>query len=337
MKKTATASRFFVLGALCAVFFVPSGVQAQTISTQPNAISSVRVPPGTTYLSPIQHTVPFNIPTTASTFSDTLSGWSGVGTSSVQVLTHVVSSATNVCGRVFTFTEFYSIFYATSTCTFNGGNTLTAGSKIVMAVQNLGTNDVYVNTDSFADPFWVWTLGTDPLQSFAPFTLNDGALGLATSTAQAFCETNFPFDNFNIINATITFFPSGMCKIAAFLFIPSNYSLAQYTLLASTTQAKIPFSYAYGVRDIVNGFSAASSTNNFPTTNIPFPNIATGTPFDGFIPSTIGSLSTTTISTYLPDSIRLTLLNFQRLALWLTLGFLVYRRVVPHHVMEHKT
>jgi len=152
---------------------------------------------------------------------------------------------------------------------------------------------------------------------------------ISTSTLATFCDNNFPFDNSSIVQATLTYLPNGICKVATILIVPSSNSLSDLAYLASTTQGKVPFSYVFDAYDIFSGLTA-SSTGNIAAMSLSFPDISSSTPFGSFIPTSVVGLSTSTISTYLPESVRLGMLGLQRVALWSGLAFMFYRRIIPH-------
>lgn len=186
----------------------------------------------------------------------------------------------------------------------------------------------YGSSNTFVYGYWSTFSVVYPNSLSSPITPSDTSLGFSTTTTNVFCDDNVPYDDSTIITATITYIPNGLCRVFGFLFIPSQTDLFVFSSLKDTAEQKIPFSYIFGIQNIVNGL-IASSTENINTVDIPFPDIASSSPFGSFIPSHIGGLSTTSISTYMPDSVRLSLLNLQRVALWLAFAYLIYRRVIP--------
>lgn len=152
-------------------------------------------------------------------------------------------------------------------------------------------------------------------------------VGISTTSQQQYCYGNFGTST-GLLDSVGQSISLGLCNAAVFLFIPSSNAIGQFYNLASTTTGKIPFSYVFDIRNVFAAMSA-SSTSNFFSVALAFPDITSSTPIGTIIPTTITFLSTSTISTYIPDSVRLTFLNFQRMFLWLAFGFMIYRRVVP--------
>lgn len=342
MKKTAQTLALSLLGVFVAVFFVPETTSAQVLYSQTDGSYPTLVEVGEVLTSP-DFANPFLLQSLSAgvhDFAFTASAWTveSGATSSVNVLISSKSTAGNFyvnwCGFTINANEFNQIYYATTTCDTTNKD-FSVPSHVEIFPAGVNPKDIGVATSLSGNPFIVWTLGEDPLQSLPPFQLTDTTLGVATTSAESFCQTNFPYDDSSIIQATITYFPNGLCRIGAFLFIPSPYSVGQFSLLASTTQQKIPFSYVYGVQEIFDDLTASTS-NNLSAVVLSFPNIATGTPFSGIVPSSIEVLSTSTISTYMSETVRQSLLNLQRIALWAGLAFMFYRRIIPHHATETK-
>jgi len=174
---------------------------------------------------------------------------------------------------------------------------------------------------------------TDSIGNSVPISPNIPGftdVGIATTSQQVWCYGNFStstgfMDN---IGQAIAI---GVCNVGAFLFMPSTGAISQWQELATTTRNKVPFSY---VQDIYATFTSlsASSTQNFFSVVTDLPALGSSTPMGSILPDEIVWLSTTTISTYLPDNIRLAMLAAQRMFIWLGFGFMIYRRIVPHKV-----
>jgi len=233
-------------------------------------------------------------------------------------------------------------------------NSVVIPSEISVGVGVYGgtTDDCYIDvgyvaTSSYGRPIWSqldyvtgWTLSTaqNPYGllsvSEQPFTLDPSItyFGISTSSVATFCDGSFATTSgfINEIGSSVTL---AFCRAAVFLFIPSPSALDNMSVLASTSQTKIPFSYVYELRNIFSGLTA-SSTANIAALTYNFPQVGSTSPLGSVVPSTIVGLSTTTISTYLPDSARTSFLNLQRVVLWVGLVYLFYRRVIPHHAVE---
>jgi len=188
---------------------------------------------------------------------------------------------------------------------------------------------------SFVDYYFVFVLGSGGFATnyvyqdiasstiFAPFVFS-------SSTVEDFCE---PAANILDVGGGVRY---GLCYAAVTLLLPSDTSLARFTTLASTTQSRIPFSYLYELRSIFSGFTA-SSTANLPALTLSFPSPGSTTPLGNIVPASVEALSSSTIGTYLSEGVRASFLALQRIFLWVGFIYLMYRRIIPHHVMEHKT
>lgn len=275
-------------------------------------------------------------------FSFSAVGWAATSTTAnMRVAIESKSTAGNFyvswCGFDFTVGQGPATYYATTTCNLQNLDFDNVSFPNRFVVRNAtDAKDIYVASDSTgssARPFGIWMLGEDPLQSFAPFQLTDGILGVATSTAEQYCEDNFPFDDSTIITATITYLPNGLCRIASFMFIPPNYSIGQFSLLASSTQQKIPFSYFYDLSELYDSMVGTSSAT---FTSVDFDISSTSvknTAFGAIIPS-VNAFSTTTISTYISPSVLALLRGLMVATLYLGFAYMAFRRVSG---LMHKT
>jgi len=180
------------------------------------------------------------------------------------------------------------------------------------------------STDSTFQPWWLIT--TDTATS-SIYEYQDTLLSVSTSSVQLYCDNLYTTSS---IGGSIA---NGMCTVLAFLFIPDQETLNSFSTLQNTLAQKIPFSYGYDLQAIFQGLTASTS-NNLSDIIIDFPQPASTSPLGSIIPLSITVLSTSTIGTYLPESVRQTFLGFQRVALWLSLAYLIYRRIIPHHVLE---
>jgi len=153
-------------------------------------------------------------------------------------------------------------------------------------------------------------------------------VGISTTSQQVWCNQNFSTST-GFLDSVGQSIALGLCNVTVFLFVPSSNAFSQFQTLSSTTQSKVPFSYVFDAYDIFLGLTA-SSTGNIAAMSLSFPDISSSTPFGSFIPTSVVGLSTSTISTYLPESVRLGMLGLQRVALWSGLAFMFYRRIIPH-------
>lgn len=124
----------------------------------------------------------------------------------------------------------------------------------------------------------------------------------STTTASSFCDENVPYDNTDIVSATLTYVPNGLCRVGAFLAIPNQTSLNQFTTLSATTKEKFPFSYVVTVLTTW-GTLTASSTANAPTFTYSLHDLGIGstTPLGNILPN-ITIFSSSTVQTYFPSS-----------------------------------
>jgi len=153
----------------------------------------------------------------------------------------------------------------------------------------------------------------------------------STTSVAAYCQRTSSTTT-GFLDSVASSISQGLCFAGAYLFVPNANTLAQFGELASTTRAKIPFSYYFDVKEVLDSQSA-STTENFFTVSLDLPDIGSTTPMGNFIPTHIDFLSTTTISQYLSDSQRHTFLAWQRIFLVLGFGFMLYRRIIPHKVV----
>lgn len=149
-------------------------------------------------------------------------------------------------------------------------------------------------------------------------------VGIATTSQQQFCYSNFASST-GFLDSVGLSISQGICNVGVFLFVPSAASINQFSSLASTTATKIPFSYFYEIKNSIIGQSA-SSTTNLPTytTDLAALGIGSTTALGNILPA-LTILSTSTVDTFLPSSVRTSLLFLARSAIWLGLGFTLYR------------
>lgn len=124
--------------------------------------------------------------------------------------------------------------------------------------------------------------------------------GLATTSIASFCDVNLPFDNSSIIQATLTYVPNGLCRVASFLVIPTPASLNQLSTLASTTKDRFPFSFVLSVTDTWEGLTA-STTANSPEYEYNLHDLGIGstTPMGNFLPN-VTVFASSTVMQYFP-------------------------------------
>lgn len=196
------------------------------------------------------------------------------------------------------------------------------GSKIYF--KNVGGNTTGTTTNS-SIYYQIYT-GSNATQFFTP---DPTFQGFATSSVATLCDNSFATST-GFLDSLGSSFANGICRVGVFLFVPSASSLTAFNQSYTLVQSKVPFSYVVGVQGIYSNLTA-STTENLSSVVISFPQFASTSPLGSIVPSTIVGLSTTTISTYLSDTLRQSLLALQRVALWLGFVFFVYRKIIPHH------
>lgn len=182
-----------------------------------------------------------------------------------------------------------------------------------------------------------WFLTTTPLN--VPITTlfpNATSTAVDLPTAQTFCGSETFATSTGFFDSTAQAFSRGLCLSFAYVFVPSSTALNQWTGLSDTLSNHIPFSYAYGIKDAFSGL-VASTTSNLQGVTYTLPSIGSSSPIGTLYPTQIVGLSTSTIGTYLPESVRQSFLGLQRIALWLALALVIYRRIIPHHVLTKHT
>jgi len=195
-------------------------------------------------------------------------------------------------------------------------NCSTSGGVVFIPSQITGTNFYGYVVDGGAESV--------PVAPGIPGFTN---IGIASSSQQIYCNSSFSTSS-GFLSSIASDVANGLCNVTVFLFVPPQSSLSQFQLLASTTQSRIPFSYAYQLYTDFSGLSA-SSTANLPTWTLSFVGFASSSVLGPILPDHLTFFSTSTISTYLPDSTRLAMLFIERMGIWVGLVFYFYRKVIP--------
>jgi len=163
------------------------------------------------------------------------------------------------------------------------------------------------------------------IQSYLPATTTSD---FELSGAVDFC--NSVFASSTGIGSVIM---NGLCVVTGFLFIPSYSSVQQITGLPDTLSDKIPFSYYYGVQNILGSLYATTTTaTDFPAIGFYADEIITSTSTSlsgaNLLPHVFVGLSTTSIATYYPDGVRTTARNLVAFVLWFGFGMFLFWQVV---------
>lgn len=161
---------------------------------------------------------------------------------------------------------------------------------------------------------------------FIPLGINLNIDTFATSTVIAFCDTNVPYDNSSLIQATLTYIPNGICRVGVFLTIPSQESLDAFPALASSTAGRFPFSY---IKNVVSvwGSLTASTTANSPTFTYNLANLGLGstTAMGNILPNAT-VFSSSTVQAYFPSGAFTALKALASIAIILVLIGHIYTR-----------
>jgi len=235
------------------------------------------------------------------------------------------------------------------------GVSLTAGTGftqlplIINAPLTLSAGQYYFVMSSIIDNPTGMEIATDPYARFFGFlnselygfTFDAGSVGLSdfgisTSSQQEYCAQNLATST-GLLDSIGASFAQGICNVGVFLFIPNTSVVSQWATLASTTEGKIPFSYYFSIRDIING-SAASTTSNFTGFSIDFTGTGVGSTSPLGLVAIFGGtkdlLSTTTIMQYVNTPIYNLLYALVVAAIWIGVLMHLYHRIRPSHATK---
>jgi len=159
---------------------------------------------------------------------------------------------------------------------------------------------------------------------------NPYVVGVSTTTTAAFCDSSFSTTSTGFLDAFAASISNGGCRVFAFLFVPNGAALNDFQTLIAQGQAKIPFSYFYGLSTVFQGLSASSTQNmqvfSFGLSQIDF---ASSTGMGAIFPTNLEFLSSTTINKFMPVGMHDTLYNLMILVIWLDVAFVLYHKVIP--------
>lgn len=203
---------------------------------------------------------------------------------------------------------------------FGNGNGVTSGSNPKI-IANL-SNDFY---------YGYITDGDGASIPIAPGLPGFTDVGIATSSQQLYCYQNHATTT-GLLDNVGQSISLGLCNTSVFLFIPSQTAVSQWQTLSSTTRNKIPFSYYYDFKGLVDG-SSASSSQNLPSFswNLYALGIGSTSPLGNILPGQTDLLSSTTISTYLSPSVHTAWMVLISAAIWFLVLLHIYHRIRPHH------
>jgi len=346
MTKTAQLLTLVFLGVCSAVFFVPvayaqSGPLVILGQGYVNATSSDQSPPG------------------VATYSIYVGqGFVGSSTSAVVSVKH--TSTTGVDLRV-DIDSYSDSAYQNSvgTCTWDntGGNTGTADGfvqlthlfqqisggctlnpanylKISLTYSSVGTRIPYIygGTSSFHNYPNCTSANSFPdchdshVSSFFPyFNVLGGSwslLGTTTSSGVFFSGAvdlcNNAFASTTGIGATIG---NGICIAAGFLFVPNSDSVQAFFGIPQSLGNTFPFSWLVQIKNILAG-ATASSSENFISIHT-----SVGTSTSSFYIADAELISTSSLATFFPDSVRLPLKTTLAVGFYLLAAGFLYRKL----------
>jgi len=200
------------------------------------------------------------------------------------------------------------------------GSTIVPGTYTLQLDTESNSNTISVNADTNGNWFGYIVNNGATSVPIIPNTPGFSDVGVSTSTVYANCYAN-------LSNATSSSYFSqveqdislGMCQTATLLFIPNPTTLSNFNEILPNLGTKFPFSWFIAVPITWNTLSA-TNTNALPSFSVGLHALGIGstTPMGNILPDFV-ILSTTTISTYLSDGERETIVNLIAVGLWLSL------------------
>lgn len=126
--------------------------------------------------------------------------------------------------------------------------------------------------------------------------------GFATSTAATFCDNSFSTTT-GFIDSVGASIANGLCRVAVFLIVPPQNAIDDFNdRRDELINNSFPFSWFTDVNDILSEYTASSSVN-FPSLTIAF-----GSSTESLGLGNVEVISTSTLSTYMPESVRQSIL-----------------------------
>lgn len=116
-------------------------------------------------------------------------------------------------------------------------------------------------------------------------------------------------------------FSNGICRTFAYFFIPNTQAVLEFQGISSQITSKFPFAWAADIQEIYRE-QVATTTSNFINLTIPF---GTSTQIFGFQNLTV--ISTSTMSQYLPESVRLSIKTLIAALFYLLAAAFIYRSI----------
>jgi len=147
-------------------------------------------------------------------------------------------------------------------------------------------------------------------------------VGISTTSQQVYCDRNFSTST-GFLSDVASDIGTAICNVGVFLFVPSSGAISAWQQLGSTTKTRIPFSYMYEVANDIYGLTASSS-DNFIDVELDMSGWASSTIVT--LPQSWTVLSTSTVSQYYPDTIRIIFRNLMATVLYLGFALWIYRK-----------
>jgi len=187
-------------------------------------------------------------------------------------------------------------------------------------------------TDSNTHPGWTLTssAGSNFYPSFSiignGFQLSPSisSSGINFSAAQQFCNGAFGTSTGGAYGI-ITDSANSICQVGAYLFVPSTDSVDTFTQIPTSLEGKFPFSWGFGVKDLLTNLTASTSAN-YPTVTY---NFSTSTGLSVILSSSsLLIVNPTLIQNLAPDSTWTTIRYLMASILWIAFAYFVYRKVL---------
>lgn len=154
--------------------------------------------------------------------------------------------------------------------------------------------------------------------------------GLFLSGAKEFCNAQFGTST-GIVNGLANDFGNAICQSVGYLFVPTQQSIQQFQSVPDGMKTVAPFTYFYQIADIFSSLQASTSQNmQTYSINLSAIDFGSSTAMGPLMPSTkLEFLGTTSINRFLPAGYHDILYNMAVAGIWVEVGFLLYRKVVP--------
>jgi len=198
---------------------------------------------------------------------------------------------------------------------------------VLVSIGNIGANKVFLTTNLSKSFFYGYITagGFTPSIPISPGIPGFTDFGIATTSQQAYCNTNFSTSS-GLLDSLGQSISLGFCNVGVFLFVPSSQAIAQWQNLGSSTQTKIPFSYFYQVTSLYDNLVATTAPSFI---DVQFDISSTSVKNTGFgtvLPAVV-AFSTSTVVQYLPPDVMSLLRSLMIATIWLGFAYYAYRRV----------